>query len=209
MVRRSFHKILLATLDTLEEAIVGRLLLEVLIPKESSSLAREDIGYPGEGIRDTPDSHADTPLDRKAGPGDRLVGRSLGFQLFGSSGGVHADVDLSVNNIDVQRSEAAEDSLKRCLAGQSTSRRGHLLGKVSLEADTVDVHTVALDELDNALGSESLVAVILEVVVVVEQLRLGAGLLGKLESKRNLFRVSVSHTVLTFQSYLAIVERDE
>jgi hypothetical protein len=46
------------------------------------------------------------------------------------------------------------------------------------------VDTVALDELDNALGTKSLVAIVLEVVVVVEEMRLGAGLLGELEGQR-------------------------
>lgn len=200
-------KILLATLDTLEEAIVGRLLLEVLIPKKSSSLAREDSGNPRKGIRDTPDGHTDTPLDRKAAPGDSLVSRSLGLQLRGSSGGVHADVDLGVDNVDVQNSEAAEDSFECCLSGQDTSGRGNLLGKVSLKANAVNVHTVALDELNNALGSEGLVAIVLKVVVVVEQLRLGAGLLGELESKRDLFKTYVSHTIVIFQCPLAVVKK--
>jgi hypothetical protein len=165
--KSSFGRTLLATLDALEETIVGRLLLEFLIPKESSALARKHARYPTEGIRDTPDSHADTPLHRKAALGDGLVGRSLGLQLSGGSRSVHADVNLSVDNINVQRSETAENSLKCCLAGQDTSGRGDLLGEVSLEANTVDVHTVALDELDNTLSSEGLVAVVLKVVVVV------------------------------------------
>lgn len=203
----SSTKNLLATLDTLEEAIVGRLLLEVLIPKKSSSLAGEYTWDPTKSIRDTPDSHTDTPLDRKAAACDGLVCLGLGLQLLGSGGSVHTDVDLGVNNVDVQRGESAEDSLKCCLAGQDTSGRGNLLGKVGLEADTIDVHTVALDELDNALSTEGLVAVILKVVVVVEQLRLGAGLLGKLESKRNLSKTYVSHTTVIFQRPLAVVKK--
>ena len=182
-MRVLFHNTLLATLDALEEAVVGRLFLEVLIPKKSSSLAREYSGNPGISIRDTPDSHADTPLDGKAAAGDSLKSRSLGGQLRGSGGSVHADVDLSVDNVDVQGSEAVENSLKCCLGGQKTSGRGNLLGKVSLKANTVDVRTVALNELNNALGSERLVAVVLKVVVVVEQLGVGAGLFSKLESK--------------------------
>lgn len=44
------ERLLLATLDALEEASVGRLLLEVLVPKESSTLARENTGDPRESI---------------------------------------------------------------------------------------------------------------------------------------------------------------
>ena len=52
-----------------------------------------------------------------------------------------------------------------------------------LEANTVNVHAVALDELDDTLGPEGLVAVVLKVVVVVVQLRLRASLFGELESE--------------------------
>jgi hypothetical protein len=52
-----------------------------------------------------------------------------------------------------------------------------------LQAHAVDVHAVALDELDDALGSEGLVAVVLEVVVVVVELGLGAVLFGEFEGK--------------------------
>jgi hypothetical protein len=45
------------------------------------------------------------------------------------------------------------------------------------------VDTVALDELHNALGTKSLVAIVLKVVVVVKEMGLGAGLLGELEGK--------------------------
>jgi len=55
---------LLATLDTLVETVVGGLLLELLIPKKSSSLAREGTWDPGKGIRDTPDSHTDASVER-------------------------------------------------------------------------------------------------------------------------------------------------
>jgi hypothetical protein len=126
------------------------------------------------------------PLHSKAALGNSLVSLSLGGKLRRSSGGVHADIDLSVNNVNVQGSEAAENSLESRLAGQGTRSRSGLLGKVGLvttlsvdnqtlakceaylEANTIDLHTVALDELDDALSSNSLVTVVLKVVVVVE-----------------------------------------
>jgi hypothetical protein len=52
---------------------------------------------------------------------------------------------------------------------------------VGLQTHAVDVRAVALDQLDDALGAERLVAVVLEVVVVVEELGLGAIFLGKFE----------------------------
>jgi hypothetical protein len=55
--------------------------------------------------------------------------------------------------------------------------------KLYLKTDAINVNTVALDELDNALGTKSLVAIVLEVVVVIEEVRLRAGLLGKLEGQ--------------------------
>jgi hypothetical protein len=50
-----------------------------------------------------------------------------------------------------------------------------------LQTHAVDVCAVALDELDDTLGAEGLVAVVLEVVVVVEELGLGAVLFGEFE----------------------------
>jgi hypothetical protein len=55
--------------------------------------------------------------------------------------------------------------------------------KSYLKTNAINVNTVALDELDNALGTKSLVAIVLEVVVVVEEVGLGASLLGELEGK--------------------------
>lgn len=107
-----FYKFLLATLDTLEEAVVGRLLLQVLVPKESSTLAGEDTGDPAECVRDAPDSHANTPLDRETALGDRLVCLGLGTKLRGRGGSVHANVNFGVDNVDVQRCETAKNSLK-------------------------------------------------------------------------------------------------
>jgi len=51
---------------------------------------------------------------------------------------------------------------------------------VCLAADTVDLNTVRLDELDNTLGTSCL-GTLFDVVVVVEELGLGAVLLGESE----------------------------
>jgi hypothetical protein len=157
---------------------------------------------PAECIGNAPNCHADAPLDREAALGDRLVCLSLSTKLCGSGGSVHAEVKLSVHNVDIQRCKATQNSLERCLVGQRTRGRGGFRGKVSLEdnmvskkadanlpeklylkTDAINVNTVALDELDNALGTKSLVAIVLEVVVVIEEVRLRAGLLGKLEGQ--------------------------
>lgn len=135
-------------------------------------------------IPDAPNCNADATLDSKAAPGDRLVGLGLDTKLLRSGGSVHADVNLSVDNVDVQLGVAAEDSLESGLVGKSTGSRGNFLSQVSLKTNTIDVDTVALDELDNTLSTESLVAIVLKVVVVVEELGLRAGLLGELEGDR-------------------------
>ena len=67
------------------------------------------------------------------------------------------------------------------MVGQGSGGLGDFLGQVGLQTHAVDVCAVALDELDDALGAEGLVAVVLEVVVVVEELGLGAVLFGKFE----------------------------
>jgi hypothetical protein len=67
------------------------------------------------------------------------------------------------------------------LVGQGAGGLGDLLGQVGLQTHAVDMCAVALDELDDALGAEGLVAVVLEVVVVVEELGLGAVLFGEFE----------------------------
>lgn len=172
---------LLTTLDTLVEAIVSRLLLQVLVPEKSSALAREDTRDPRESVGNTPNSHSNTPLDSKTAAGNALESLGLGLELGGSAGSVHADVDLGVDNVDVQGSEALQDGFEGLLVGQGSGGLGDFLGQVSLQTHAVDVCAVALDELDNALSAESLVAVVLEVVVVVEELGLGAVLFGKFE----------------------------
>lgn len=142
MLRGTFHHLdaqsacdrLLATLDSLEEAIVGRLLLQVLIPQQSGTLAGKDTRDPGEGVGDTPDGHTDTPLNGKAALCDGLVSLGLGLELLGGGGSIHADVDLGVDNVNVQAGEATEDGLKDGLAGQGAGGGGGLLGKVSLYA---------------------------------------------------------------------------
>ncbi|KAI3475175.1 hypothetical protein L1887_63490 [Cichorium endivia] len=138
-------------------------------------------GIQEKGVRDAPDGHADAPLDGEAALSNSLVGLGLRAELLGGGRGVHADVNLSVDNVDVELGVAAEDGLESLLVGQRTGGGSGLLGKVGLEADAIDLDAVALDELDDALGAEGLIAVVLEVVVVVEELGLGRGLLGEAE----------------------------
>jgi hypothetical protein len=132
-----FNPALLATLDALEEAIVSRLLLELVVPQESSALAREGAGDPAEDVGDAPDGHADAPLDGETAPGHGLECVCLNLKLGGSGGGVHADVKLGVHNVDVQSSETAKNSLEASLAGQGTGGRGGFLGKVGLVKNMV------------------------------------------------------------------------
>jgi hypothetical protein len=108
---------LLATLDTLVKAVVGGLFLEALIPKQSSSLARERVWNPTKRIGDAPDSHTDASLHSKTALGNSLISLRLGGKLRRGGGSVHANVHFSVNNINIQGSEAAEDGLEGRLTG--------------------------------------------------------------------------------------------
>jgi hypothetical protein len=115
-----------------------------------------------------PDSHSDATLDGNAGPGNAVPCSGRNLQLLRGGGCVHANVNLGVDNINTLAGRSLEGSLERLLVrGGARGSRSRLAREMGLVADTVDPETVRLDELDNALGTGSLVAVVLKVVVVV------------------------------------------
>jgi hypothetical protein len=118
-----------------------------------------------------PDGHSDATLHSNAGPGNAIPCSGLNLQLLGGGRGVHADIDLGVDNINALVGCSLESSLEGLLirGGARGSRRG-LAREMGLVTDTVDPEAVGLDKLDNALRTSGLVAVVLKVVVVVYRL---------------------------------------
>jgi hypothetical protein len=174
---------MLLALDTLEKALVRRLLLVVVIPHKGSTLAGEDTRNPRVLVGDTPDSDTNASLDSQARLGNALVSISLDLQLLGSSRSVHAEIELGVDNIDAKVGSRAKSSLESLLVGSGSRSSGSgLASKMSLVANTVDLDAVRLDELDDALGTLGLLRVVLKVVVVVEEIGVAVVLVGEAES---------------------------
>ena len=111
-------------LDSLEEAGVGRLLLVVVVPEKGSTLVLKDTRDPRVLVGDTPDSHTNASLDSHARLGNTLESIGLDLKLLRSSGGVHAEVDLGVDNVDAKVGSRAESSLESSLVGSGTRSSG-------------------------------------------------------------------------------------
>ena len=177
---------LLLTTDSVEGRSVRRLLLVVVVPEQSRALTRESTGDPRVLVRNTPDSDTNTSLNIHARANHAGVSSSVGVQLLLISRSVHADIKLSVSNIDVELGEAVEN---RGELGARRSRcvlsRSALAGHVSLETDTVNAKTVGLDQLGDANGTLGLGTTVLKVVVVVVQLGGRVGSQSHAESNRN------------------------
>lgn len=179
-----------AALDPIQESIISWLLLVLLIPQQRRSLAFESVWNPRILVTNAPHCHSNTTLSCHARPRNALERLRLDLELGRSGGSVHADIDLSVDNVDAKLSEALEstleDRLLRCRSGSSWCG---LRCKVTLEADAVNERLaflfVRLDELDDALSTGCFRASIFEVEVVVVELRLRVCLAGELESKRD------------------------
>lgn len=146
------HLRLCLFLNTIQETLVRRLLLVLGIPNISLTLASENPRDPRVLIRDAPNSHSNASLDRKASLGYPLVGLLLDLELLGRRRREHADVDLSVNDVDAERSRLLESLLEVGLSGcWAGSGGGGFLGEVGLVADAVDADAVGLDEFDDSL----------------------------------------------------------
>jgi hypothetical protein len=167
----------LLLLNTLQEALVRRLLLVVLIEEQRSTLTRKHPRNPRVLIRNAPNSHANAPLDRQARLRNALVSRRLHSELLRCRRRVQSQIQLGVRDIDAQVRRSTKSGRESFSAwGRAGRRRRSLGGEMGLVADAVDLEAVRLDELDDADGASRLVAVVLEVVVVVEEL--AAGVLG-------------------------------
>lgn len=140
----------------------GGLLLVLVVVDEGLTSTAEGVGHPAVLVRDSPDGHTHAALDVKAGSDDvgKVVTLGLESRLGGGDRGM-ADVELSVGDLDVEGSEALEDS------GEVSARGGLADDEVALEADTVDGGTGILDNLDELKGALRLGTIALEVVVVV------------------------------------------
>jgi hypothetical protein len=86
-VNLSDHLWLLRTLNTLQETVISRLLLVVVIKKQSRALTREDTRDPRVLVRDTPNSHTNALLDSKASAGEVLPNCGLRGNLRVADGG--------------------------------------------------------------------------------------------------------------------------
>lgn len=192
----------LCCLDSLHNPRIGRLLLILLIPRQSSALTLEGARNPRILVRDSlvkvsistcrifrkasyPKGNADALLDGHAGVNDSLVSLCLLLELFLGCRCVHADVDFRVLDIYAEISELSQGPLEGLARGSDCwlGWRG-LHNKMSLEADAVNLDAVGSDKLDDASCSFCLGIVILKVIVVQPQLGIGIRLGSQAECYR-------------------------
>lgn len=89
-------------------------------------------------------------------------------QLHLGGRGVHTSVDLGVSDIEILAGHLSQRGSKDLLRWSGSAGGGSLLDcKMGLEANAINLHASGLDELDDALSSVGLGAVVFEVVVVV------------------------------------------
>lgn len=135
-------------------------------------------------VKTYPEGNANTAVVVHARLDDTLVLDGLLLELLGGGGGVHANVNLGVLDIDALVGEAAEGALEDLeVRGDIALGRGGLDDEVALEADAVDAGAVRPDQVDELGRLDGLDLVELEVEVVVPQLRVGVGLGGELEGE--------------------------
>lgn len=177
---------LLLTTNGVQGRSVRGLLLVVVVPEQSRTLTRESSRNPRVLVRDTPDSDTNTSLNIHARANHASVSSSVSVQLLLVSRSVHADIKLSVSNIDVELGEAVKNRgelgarRSRCVLSGSA-----LAGHVSLKTNTVNAKTVGLDELGDANSTLSLGTTVLKVVVVVVEFGSRVGSKSHAESNRN------------------------
>lgn len=177
--------LVLLGLDSLQETGISWLLVVVVIKEKGSTFASENTGDPRVQVGDTPNGHANALLNGQARLSNALESISLDLELLGGGGGVHAEIDLGVDDLDAEICGGAKSSFKSGLVGSSAgSGRGGLAGKMGLVANTVNANAIGLDELDDAGSTLGLVTVVLKVVVVVEELSGSTVLVGETECNR-------------------------
>jgi hypothetical protein len=90
-------------------------------------------------------------------------------------GGLHADINLGVGDLDAEIDERLQ------VAGKVLADGGLTDGEMGLETDAVDLGTVGLDEFDDVLGTGGLGATPFDAVVIVVELNIWVGGSGSLE----------------------------
>lgn len=149
----------------IQNPIIRRLLLQILIPRTSSSIPLERIRHPRVLIRPIPDSNTHTSLRISTSPDKTRIIRLLLRQIPILSRRLHAHIQLGVCNLDIQRRVGLER------AGQIFSARGVADGEVALQTDAVDLGVVGFDQFDDVLRGGCFVAGVFDAVVVVVQFR--------------------------------------
>lgn len=116
-----------------------------------------------------PDGDLATPPNVQAALRHTGVGIGLLLEILVGDRQRESHVELSVGDIDTLRGKALQDGCQGLGAGShaTAGARSAFRSQVSLETNTIDADAVRLDEIDDAAGTSSLVAVVLQVVVVV------------------------------------------
>ena len=116
-----------------------------------------------------PDGDLTTPPDVQAALRDTGICIGLLLEILVGNRQGESHVELSVGDIDTLGGEALQDSRQGLSAGchATTGARSAFRSQVGLEAYTIDADAVRLNKVNDAAGTSSLVAVVLQVVVVV------------------------------------------
>ena len=167
-----------------DDGVLG-LGLVVVVEEQRSALTREDARDPGVAVGDAPDGvghaalHEEAGLHRLVPVGLLRVGVQGRQRLAGERAGRGArldggaDVDLGLGDVQAQVGEALHGGLQ--------VREAVLGAQVGLEAHAVDRHLLRLELLHQVVDGLALGPGVLDVVVVVEQLGRGVGLVGPAE----------------------------
>lgn len=152
-----------------KDTIIRLLLLIVLIPRTSITIARESIRHPRVLISPIPNRNTNTALRLRASPNKARIVRRLLRQLIATRRRLHTNIHLSVRDFNTKRGVRLQGTSKVFLAGCLAD------GEVTLETDTVDLSAVGLHQFDNSLSGICLVTTVLDAVVVVVELDVGIG----------------------------------
>lgn len=172
------------SIDSIQNSLISRLLRKALIPHQRRALGREHARNPRVLITHTPQRNAHTPRRIHTAPHQPRIRIRLRRELLRRRRRVHAHVELSVRHVHAEVRVQAQHALEHVLRGRGRRlRAGRLGGHVALQADAVDLLAVGLHELHDARGAESFGGrgAVLEVVVVVVELRGGVGGRGEAE----------------------------
>lgn len=178
-----------------QDSIVGRLLLQVVIPREGGAVAGEgrrpirshvSLGiqvaiahhlHPRVLVSVIPDGNSlASILLVQAGVDDGLVVGGLLLEVGVGSRCLHTDIKLSDGDLNAKGGEVLDNTLNGILRSRVAD------SEVSLETNAINLNTVGLDHLHNLLCSLLLVARPLNVVIVVIELRIRVGSGGSSES---------------------------